>query len=108
MPQYDTSTMAPDPIKVYLSVHKRYEVASLAFLKRPSPRMHQEYLKLSFARNMSILRMLKGNKRAEDKCREVARNNHTVLVSLKVLQASHPEIHSNPGKQQSFLKELKA
>ena len=96
----------PDAVKTYLTVQKRYEGATMAFLKRPTPRVHQEYLKLSFARNMSVLRMLKDNKRAKDKCREVARNNHTVLVSLRVLRAAHPEIHSNPGKQLTLMKEL--
>jgi hypothetical protein len=96
----------PDPVRTYLSVQKRYEGATMAFLKRPTPRAHQDYLKLSFARNMSILKMLKGNKRAEGKRKAVILDNHQVLTTLRVIQASHPEIHSNPGKQQSFLKEL--
>jgi hypothetical protein len=80
-------------------VQGRFEGASLAFLKRPSPRAHQEYLKISFARGMCVLKMLKGNPLAEDKRRKVIQDNFVALTSLKILRAAHPEIHSEYGKQ---------
>ena len=98
--------MAPDAVKIYATMHGRYEGALKAFSRRPTPRAYRDLLRYSFAHNMSILRVLKGQKDTEDKRKRVIEDNKVVLNMLTRLRFSNPELFDPPAPQISFTREL--
>lgn len=99
--------MASKVIKTYTTVHRRYEGALKAFSRRPTPRAYRDFLRYSFAHNMSILRVLKGQKNIDKKSKlNIIEDNKVVLNMLTRLRFSNPELFDPPAPQISFTREL--